>query len=147
MKRFFSCACSVRALLISRLFAITIVGVLSGAVVTTSSAFAANAPVNINKASTAQLALELNGIGPSKAEAIVRYREEHGAFKTVDDLVNVKGIGPKTLEKLRSQIVAGEYIEPAAGESLLEQETAARDAVQAVLKRSLEIRQSVPQHE
>ncbi len=100
----------------------------------------ASEPVNINVASPAVLALELNGIGLSKAEAIVLYRETHGAFNTVDELVNVKGIGEKTVNKLRSRIVAGEFIQPKKGESLAEQESAARQEVQAVVKRSLALR-------
>lgn len=59
--------------------------------------------VNINKASSAQLQT-LNGIGPTKAAEIIKYRKAHHGFKTVDELVNVKGIGPKTVQKLRTQI-------------------------------------------
>lgn len=59
--------------------------------------------VNINKANSAQLQT-LNGIGPSKAQEIINYRKSHGGFKTVDEIVNVKGIGPKTLTHIRSQI-------------------------------------------
>lgn len=58
--------------------------------------------VNVNKANSAQLQT-LNGIGPSKAEEILKYRKLHGAFKNVDELVNVKGIGPKTIQKFKSQ--------------------------------------------
>jgi competence protein ComEA len=61
-------------------------------------------PVNINTADAATLAGSLRGIGRSKAEAIVAYRSENGPFKSVDDLVNVKGIGAKTLEQLRPMI-------------------------------------------
>ena len=60
--------------------------------------------VNINTADAATIAGTLTGVGMRKAEAIVAYREEHGPFKTVDELVNVKGIGSKTLEKLRPMI-------------------------------------------
>jgi competence protein ComEA len=59
--------------------------------------------ININKANSAQLQT-LNGIGPTKAEEILKYRKSHGTFKTVNELVNVKGIGPKTMEKLKSQV-------------------------------------------
>lgn len=58
-------------------------------------------PININNASIEQLIL-LKGIGKKKAQAIVTYREENGAFITVDDLVNVKGIGDKIIEVNRS---------------------------------------------
>lgn len=55
-------------------------------------------PVNINQADAATLAKALNGIGPKKAEAIIEYRKEHGDFKTLKDLENVKGIGAKTIQ-------------------------------------------------
>lgn len=59
--------------------------------------------VNINKANSAQLQT-LNGIGPAKAQEILKYRKSHGGFKTVDELINVKGIGPKTVIKLKKQV-------------------------------------------
>lgn len=59
--------------------------------------------VNVNRANSAQLQT-LNGIGPTKAQEIIKYRKSHGGFKTVDELVNVKGIGPKTLIKMKSQV-------------------------------------------
>jgi competence protein ComEA len=62
------------------------------------------ATVNINQADAATLAQQLNGIGLKKAEAIVSYREQHGPFKSADDLLNVTGIGPATVEKNRSLI-------------------------------------------
>ena len=46
----------------------------------------------------------LNGIGPSKAQAIIQYREEHGFFQTPEDLLNVSGIGEKTLQNFIDQI-------------------------------------------
>lgn len=59
--------------------------------------------VNINSANSAQLQT-LYGVGPMKAQEILKYRKAHGGFKTVDELVNVKGIGPKTMIKLRPQV-------------------------------------------
>ncbi|WP_201313722.1 helix-hairpin-helix domain-containing protein [Dyella sp. EPa41] len=67
-------------------------------------AFAAT-PVNVNKADADTLAKSLDGVGHSKAEAIVAWREEHGPFKSVDDLGQVKGIGPATLERNRNAIL------------------------------------------
>jgi competence protein ComEA len=58
--------------------------------------------ININKANLAQLQT-LNGIGPVKSQEIVKCRKSHGGFKTVEELENVKGIGPKTVAKLRNQ--------------------------------------------
>lgn len=54
--------------------------------------------VNINTADVETLA-SLSGIGTNKAEAIVAYRDEHGAFNTLEDLANVRGIGSKTVAK------------------------------------------------
>ena len=62
-------------------------------------------PVDINKADADTLAAELNGIGESKAAAIVAYREANGPFQNIDDLANVKGIGEKTVEKNRENLV------------------------------------------
>lgn len=59
--------------------------------------------ININIADTETLAT-LPGIGPSKAQSILSYREENGRFQTIDDLRNVSGIGEKTFEKLKDSI-------------------------------------------
>ena len=64
------------------------------------NAFAA---VNINTASQAELE-SIKGIGPAKSKAIIDYRTKNGAFKTVDDLDNVKGFGKKSIDKMRSEI-------------------------------------------
>lgn len=59
--------------------------------------------LNINEADASALAT-LPGIGPSKAKAIVEYREKKGAFRQVDDLMKVKGIGKKMMAKIRDQV-------------------------------------------
>ncbi|HAT4313403.1 TPA: ComEA family DNA-binding protein [Clostridium perfringens] len=59
--------------------------------------------ININTASKETL-MTLNGIGESKAQAIIDYRDEIGGFKSVDDITNVSGIGEKTLEKIKDKI-------------------------------------------
>lgn len=59
--------------------------------------------VKINSASVEELQ-KLPGIGPAKAEAIATYRDENGAFKSVDDLLQVSGIGVKSLEKMIDKI-------------------------------------------
>lgn len=56
--------------------------------------------ININQAPAGEL-VKLDGIGETKAAEIIRYRNENGGFKSVDDLINVSGIGQKTLEKIR----------------------------------------------
>lgn len=64
--------------------------------------------LNINTATAEQMAAALSGIGPVKAQAIVSYRDAQGPFDAVDALVEVKGIGPKTLGRLRPLITVGE---------------------------------------
>lgn len=66
--------------------------------------FALAGPVDINKADAATIAKELSGIGMSRAQAIVAYREKNGNFKTLEDLRKVKGIGAKTLDRNRTNI-------------------------------------------
>jgi competence protein ComEA len=61
-------------------------------------------PVNINKADAATLSATLKGIGPSKAEAIVAYRDSYGPFRSVDELAAVKGIGESLLDQNRKGI-------------------------------------------
>lgn len=60
--------------------------------------------IDINQADAAQLAEGLVGIGLSKAEAIVRYREQFGPFESIDELGEVKGIGASTIERNRARI-------------------------------------------
>jgi len=64
----------------------------------------AGGPVNVNTASADEIAEAVKGIGPAKAQLIVEYREANGAFTHVDQLVNVKGIGIKTVDRIRDQI-------------------------------------------
>lgn len=61
-------------------------------------------PVNINTADIKSLAENIKGVGTKKAQAIVNYRKTHGAFKRVEDIVKVKGIGNKLLEKNRADL-------------------------------------------
>jgi len=56
-------------------------------------------PVNINQADAATIAKSLDGIGQSKAQAIVDWRTAHGPFKKADDLHHVKGIGKATIAR------------------------------------------------
>ncbi|TAK63218.1 helix-hairpin-helix domain-containing protein [Methylobacter sp.] len=67
-------------------------------------------PVNINTADAKTIGDALTGIGLKKAEAIVKYREEKGPFKTVEDLVNVSGIGAKTVEKIKHDILLSDVV-------------------------------------
>lgn len=59
--------------------------------------------ININTATAAQLD-ELEGIGPSKAAAIIEYRKQHGGFKSISEINNVSGIGDKTYEGIKDRI-------------------------------------------
>lgn len=59
--------------------------------------------LDLNRVSAADLEL-LEGIGPTKARAIIEHRAAHGRFGSVDDLLQVDGIGPKTLERLRRDL-------------------------------------------
>jgi competence ComEA-like helix-hairpin-helix protein len=73
-------------------------------------------PVNLNTASTGELQL-VPGIGPSTADKILQMRKSYGAFKSVDDLLAIKGIGPKRLDKMRKYLSVGKSaqgIKPAA---------------------------------
>ena len=60
-------------------------------------------PVNINTASVHHLQ-RIDGIGETKAQAIAEYRDTHGNFSSVDEIVNVNGIGESTFKKIRDMI-------------------------------------------
>jgi len=60
-------------------------------------------PINLNTANSDQLQ-EVPGIGPATADKILKMRKSYGAFKSVDDLRAIKGIGPKRLEKMRKYL-------------------------------------------
>lgn len=63
--------------------------------------------IDINTATADQLEKGLKGIGPSKAAAIVKYRQEHGRFNSVEELTNVPGIGDKTLAGIKDSVTVG----------------------------------------
>lgn len=60
--------------------------------------------VSLNSADAETLARELSGVGAAKAQAIVAYRDSQGPFAAVDELLEVKGIGPAILEKNRDRL-------------------------------------------
>lgn len=73
------------------------------AILSTGVAFAAD-PININDASAEALAAAIVGVGLTKAEAIVAYRDQHGPFSSVDELTQVQGIGERTVERSRENL-------------------------------------------
>lgn len=77
---------------------------------TTAKVQADGALININTATAEQLT-QLSGIGPKKAEAIIAFRSKH-PFKRTQEIVKVKGVGPKMFEKIKASITVGE---PASG--------------------------------
>jgi competence protein ComEA len=86
---------------------------LPAAAQTTPAAKAPAAAVNVNTASADQLDA-LPGIGPALAARIIEYRTKNGAFKKLEDLMNVRGIGEKNFLKLKPMLTLG-AAKPAAG--------------------------------
>lgn len=79
--------------------------ILTAVIFSLFCALANAAPVNINSASAQEIADALNGVGEKKAAAIVTYREQNGRFESVEDLTKVRGIGEKTVQRNRSDIL------------------------------------------
>lgn len=67
-------------------------------------------PVNVNTADAETLSAELKGVGITKAIAIVEYREANGPFKSAEDLAKVKGIGARTVELNKENILVEEAV-------------------------------------
>lgn len=66
--------------------------------------------VDVNSASAEELAAALPGIGPSKARNIIEWRETHGPFRSIEQLLEVSGIGPRTLENIRPFVRLGDAL-------------------------------------
>ena len=75
-----------------------LVGVLLAGLLAAGAAFAEPESVNVNTADAETIADVLQGVGMTRAQAIVEYRDEHGRFADAYDLANVKGIGDRTVE-------------------------------------------------
>ena len=90
--------------LVNALVVATLVAFGGGAIAADKPAPIAPMSVNINTADAATLAAALDGVGASRAKAIVEYREAHGPFRSVDDLAQVKGIGTKVVDANRSRL-------------------------------------------
>lgn len=80
---------------------------LGAAPAPSASPEAGSGRIDLNSATAEELCL-LPGIGPVRAEAIVAYREENGPFRQTADIMNVRGIGQATFDKLKDYITAGE---------------------------------------
>ena len=86
----------------------------------------AAAALNLNTASKEEL-VALSGIGHAKAQAIIDYRVQHGGFKTIEELKDVKGIGARRFEKLKPELtLASPAAKPAARADSKGQAVAAR---------------------
>ena len=73
-----------------------------------TSVWASAAPVNVNTANVDQLAKNINGVGPKKAAAIVNYRKINGPYRTEQDLLKVKGIGQKLINRNKGDLLFSE---------------------------------------
>lgn len=97
---------TIRHLIIALVLALSINGM----------ALAQTPVVDVNTATAEQLADALVGIGPSKAEAIVTYRDAYGQFEHIDELINVRGIGMRTVDRNRDRITLDAGTSEDAGE-------------------------------
>ena len=103
----------VRSLFSAKLFRVALLSLLLSGLLLSGTALAGGERVNINTADAATLDRVLDGVGPSKAEAIIAYRKANGAFRSADQLASVKGIGLATVERNRDRIVVAGGAAPA----------------------------------
>jgi competence ComEA-like helix-hairpin-helix protein len=98
----FSSSSIQRTALLSSFFALFVLA----AVTTAATKKPPLQPINLNAANSEELQ-QVPGIGPATAEKILLMRKSYGAFKSVDDLLAIRGIGKKRLDKMRKYLIAG----------------------------------------
>ena len=82
-----------------------LIGTLGSLALVLGASLAFAGPVNVNSADAETLSAELDGVGLSRANAIVEYRLKNGPFESAEDLLKVSGIGQRTLEMNRHNIL------------------------------------------
>lgn len=97
-----------------------------------TGAFAA---IDINTAAKEELT-SLAGIGPAKAEAIIKHRKAKGPFKSLDELKNVEGIGDKIFEKIKADVTVGKAKSKAEGEAIPTKKSADKTAKKTADKKA-----------
>lgn len=95
-----------------------------------------NGLININSASVAELASALPGIGPGKAQRIVDWRSANGAFQFLEQLLEVSGIGPKTLERITPFIHLGDGSSALSSSSSLQRDPKHRWVLVDIIERA-----------
>ncbi len=85
------------------LLALVIVAGMSPAIAQTPNRPNASGKINLNTATVAQLTT-LPGIGPRIAERIITYRKQHGPFKRIEEIMNVRGVGRKVFQRIRDHL-------------------------------------------
>lgn len=94
----------IKAMVLGTVLAVSSLSVTAVQAAGKEPAVQAQPVVNINQASAAELAEALNGVGISRANAIVAWRQAHGPFKSAEELANVKGIGAATIKRNQARI-------------------------------------------
>ena len=93
--------------IVAAALALAVAGLLSTGVAFAAAKPAPTGKVNLNTATAEQLTA-LPGVGPKLAARIVEYRQKSGSFKSVQELMNVKGIGEKNFDKIQAYLTVGE---------------------------------------
>lgn len=105
-----------------------------GEIFATSETPAPPSIVDINAANAAEIAMALPGIGPKKAQRIVEWRNTHGPFQYREQLLDVKGIGPKTLKKMEGHFQIGDSSKKAGVKST--ENSSGREILRDIIERA-----------